>query len=384
MANMFTPGALGTVTPDPMDETEDDTANYGGLSALQNDLAVMRNKQLEERKRSWDMVAQRLEQSRPSKAEMWFSLANALAQPTKTGSFGEVLGNTASALGESAKGRREYEAKVADTMLQRDQDLSELGSKYDLAGFDLKKAAIKAAGTARKTAFNPVTGQLTFTDTGEIVNPGATTPQAKIVTIDGTKAVQDAKGNLHPIEPTIEAAAERAGAIASAKDSAIVKNNLPRARVNTRLAMKEVDELLAHPGLSAVVGMPNPFQGGLGFAEVPNSPAAGFKARLNQLKGRVFLDAYTTLKGGGPIATAEGDKAEKAMARMDTAQSEAEFKQALIDYKSAIQAGLQAMEDVAGMGPQSSSGTRRVAPTAPAAKGSAPAGKWVITEKKGQ
>ena len=99
MAAMFTPGALGTVTPDP---TEDDTEEYGGLSALQSQLAVMRNKELESRQKSWDMVAQRLEKSRPSKAEMWFSLASALGQPTKTGSFGETLGNTAEALGKSA------------------------------------------------------------------------------------------------------------------------------------------------------------------------------------------------------------------------------------------------------------------------------------------
>lgn len=141
MADMFTPGALGTVTPDP---TEDTPPEYGGLSALQNELAVLRNQELENRKKSWDMVAQRLEKSRPSKAEMWFSLASALGQPTKTGSFGETLGNTAEALGKSAAERRDYESKVADTMLQRDQDLAELGSKYDLKGMDLKQKAIEA------------------------------------------------------------------------------------------------------------------------------------------------------------------------------------------------------------------------------------------------
>lgn len=388
MADMMS-GALGAVTPDP---TEDDTDYYSptGLKSLQSDLAVMRNRELEARKKSWDMVAQRLEQSRPSKAEMWFSLASALAQPTKTGSFGETLGNTAEALGKSAASRREYEGKVADTMLQREQDLSDLGAKYDLKGMDLQSKMAAAAMKRRPTAFNPVDGTLRYMDTGELVNPGAKAPQSEVVRIGDNDFVRNAKGGLDKIERTAEAEAERAGAIASAKDAAIVRNNLPKARANTATALKEIDDLMKHPGLSAVVGVPNPFQGGLGVAEIPGSPAAGFKARLNQLKGRIFLDAYTVLKGGGPIATAEGDKAEKAMARMDTAQSEAEFRQAANDYKSAVMAGMQAMEDVAGMAPQSSGGTaatlrakpaqatasaRKVAPVAPPKASAKPAVK---------
>lgn len=371
MAAMFTPGALGTVTPDPVDDTEDTTPEYGGLSALQSQLAVMRDKELANRQKSWDMVAQRLEKSRPSKAEMWFSLASALAQPTKTGSFGEVLGNTASALGESAKGRREYETKVADTMLQREQDLAELGSKYDLKGIELGIAANKAANKRRPTGFNPITGRLQYLDTGEYVNPADDIPQSKVVRIGGNDYVQNAKGGLDRVEPTIEAAAERAGAIDTAKEASKARVSLPKARLNAENAFKQVDQLLAHPGLSAVVGVPNPLKGGFGIAEVPGSAAAGFRTRLNQLKGGAFLEAYTTLKGGGAIANAEGEKAQAAVARMDTAQSEEEFRQAMLDYKAAVTAGLNAMEETAALGaqsPRSSGGERKIAPTAPAAK----------------
>jgi hypothetical protein len=364
--------ALDTLTGAPVPEPEDDTEVYeaGPLGVLQKQLAVTRASQLAERKKSWDNVAQALEKSRPSKSEMWFSLASALAQPTKTGSFGETLGNVSQTLGETRKAQREFDTSVAKNQFERDQDLAELGSKYDLKGYDLQAKAL--AGGKRKTAFNPVTGQLTFTDTGELVNPNAVIPEAKPVTIGGNEYVRTAKGGLDRVEPTIAAAAERAGAIDLAKESASARAMLPKARLNAENALKQVDQLLAHPGLSAVVGWPNPLKGGFGFAEVPNSDAAGFRARLDQLKGGAFLEAYTTLKGGGAIANAEGEKAQAAVARMSTAQSEAEFKEAMNDYKSAVQRGLDAMEQTAAMGGGSSSGSKSL--TRPAPK-SAPKGE---------
>lgn len=357
--------ALDTLTGAPIPEPEDEEVVYeaGPLAVLQKQLAVSRASQLADRKRSWDNVAQALEKSRPSKSEMWFSLASALAQPTKTGSFGEVIGNVSQTLGESRKAQREFDTSVAKNQFERDQDLAELGSKYDLKGYDLQAKAL--TGRKRKTGFNPITGKLQDMDTGEIIDTGAATPEAEVVVIGGTKLVRDAKGNLHPIEPTIEAAAERAGAIDVSKESAAAKTLLPKARLNAQNAFTQVDQLLKHPGLKAVVGWPNPLKGGLGFAEVPNSPAAGFRARLDQLKGGAFLEAYTTLKGGGAIANAEGEKAQAAVARMSTAQSEAEFKEAMTDYKSAVQRGLDAMEQTAAMGGGSSSGSKSLTRPAP-------------------
>jgi hypothetical protein len=363
--------ALDTLTGAPIPEPEDDTEVYeaGPLGVLQRQLAVSRASQLAERKRSWDNVAQALEKSRPSKSEMWFSLASALAQPTKTGSFGEVIGNVSQTLGESRKAQREFDTSVAKNQFERDQDLAELGSKYDLSSMDLQS---KALMNRRKTGFNPVTGQLTYLDTGEQVNPGAKIPQSEVVTIGNNEYVKSAKGGLDRVEPTIAAAAERVGAIEVARESAAAKTLLPKARLNAQNAFTQVDQLLKHPGLSAVVGWPNPLKGGLGFAEVPNSPAAGFRARLDQLKGGAFLEAYTTLKGGGAIANAEGEKAQAAVARMSTAQSEAEFKEAMNDYKSAVQRGLDAMEQTASMGGGSSPGSKSL--TRPAPK-SAPKGE---------
>jgi hypothetical protein len=75
---------------------------------------------------------------------MWFSLASALAQPTKTGSFGETLGNVSQTLGETRKAQREFDTSLAKNQFERDQDLAELGSKYDLKSLDLQEQALRA------------------------------------------------------------------------------------------------------------------------------------------------------------------------------------------------------------------------------------------------
>jgi flagellar protein FlgJ len=81
-------------------------------------------------------------------------------------------------------------------------------------------------------------------------------------------------------------------------------------------------------------------------------------ARFNQLKGKAFLQAYTTLKGGGQITEVEGQKAQDAMARMDRAQSEETFKQALTDFRDAVKTGIQKLKEKGGVGvPQGTTST---------------------------
>jgi hypothetical protein len=54
----------------------------------------------------------------PSDSEKWLAIAAALGQPTRTGSFGESLGNVAKTLGEQKSARREAEEK-RDLMLEK-------------------------------------------------------------------------------------------------------------------------------------------------------------------------------------------------------------------------------------------------------------------------
>ena len=76
---------------------------------------------------------------------------------------------------------------------------------------------------------------------------------------------------------------------------------------------------------------------------------------VDQLKGGSFLQAYEMLKGGGPIANAEGAKAEAAVARLDRAQTPKAFDEALNDYEGAIKRGFAALQTKAGVAQPSAS-----------------------------
>jgi hypothetical protein len=69
----------------------------------------------------------------PDQAEMAFRLAAALGKPTRTGSFGETLGNVAETTGEALSQRR-----------KATQELEDLNLKYQLASSDVKGEGQKA------------------------------------------------------------------------------------------------------------------------------------------------------------------------------------------------------------------------------------------------
>jgi hypothetical protein len=122
--------------------------------------------------------------------------------------------------------------------------------------------------------------------------------------------------------------------------------NLPSIQSTTRAALETVDKMLEHPGMGTATGL----SGTLDPRNyVPGTSARDFQVLRNQAQGQVFLDAYQALKGGGVITEVEGLKAEQAKARMDTAQSDEEFRAALNDYANALRRGLQLAEQRAGM-----------------------------------
>ena len=65
-----------------------------------------------------------------------------------------------------------------------------------------------------------------------------------------------------------------------------------------------------------------------------------FAAKVEQLRGKAFLQAFESLKGGGQITEREGLAAQNAIARLDTAQSEEGFLQALNDLEGVVNRGL--------------------------------------------
>ena len=73
-----------------------------------------------------------------------------------------------------------------------------------------------------------------------------------------------------------------------------------------------------------------------GYRFIPGTAAADFDKMLEQIKGSAFLTAYERLKGGGPIATVEGEKGTTAVTRLDRNISEREFVRAARELEASI------------------------------------------------
>lgn len=135
--------------------------------------------------------------------------------------------------------------------------------------------------------------------------------------------------------------------------------NLPSDEISTGQTIKQIDELMNHEGLNSVVGPLDQFRPSWMLGEKGRDALA----RYNQLKGKAFLEAYSTLRGGGAITEVEGVKAQDAMARMDRAQGEGEFKQALKDFRDAVETGLQKLKARAGLPVTQQSAPQPIAPS---------------------
>ncbi len=139
--------------------------------------------------------------------------------------------------------------------------------------------------------------------------------------------------------PKIEYDTKRASI--NAETRATAERNLPNAEVNAQAMSDLLNQIKTSPGLSASVGMPNPLKGRIPFVgNVAGSPAADFQAKLDQLGGKQFLEAFQSLKGGGQITEVEGQKATNAIGRMQTSQSEKEFLKALDELQGVVNIGL--------------------------------------------
>jgi len=96
-------------------------------------------------------------------------------------------------------------------------------------------------------------------------------------------------------------------------------------------SIQVINDALSHAGLSGAVGsIDSKFKSFL-----PDTVA--FEAYHDQIKGKTFLAAFQSLKGGGPITDVEGAKAEQATARLDLAQDENDYKKALIELRDVVQ-----------------------------------------------
>lgn len=123
------------------------------------------------------------------------------------------------------------------------------------------------------------------------------------------------------------------------------KANLSTSIATAERGIENINALESDPNLWSAIGAMGV------LPAIPGTPQAGVVARIEQLQGGTFLEAYNTLKGGGQITEVEGRKAEQAIARLNRAQNEADFRLALKELKEVIQAGAARARQKAGQDP---------------------------------
>lgn len=145
--------------------------------------------------------------------------------------------------------------------------------------------------------------------------------------------------------------AQKAAEVATAKTRAAnteqARMELPKVIQQGEDTIKLVDDLLMHPGFKMSVGKSAPI--GSVASMIPGTDSASFDIALKQLKGKQFLEAFETLKGGGQITQIEGEKATQAMSRMEKANTEEEFIKASREFQDIIRRGIGRAKGKAGM-----------------------------------
>ncbi|MGA0882373.1 MAG: hypothetical protein ACO3QP_06125 [Burkholderiaceae bacterium] len=145
-----------------------------------------------------------------------------------------------------------------------------------------------------------------------------------------------------------DVAAGKAGGALEGERTTTARLDLPSYLDSSAAMLNKVQQLVQHPGMSAAVGAPSP---GKMMGMVPGSEAANFKARLDEIRGGQFLEAFKTLRGGGAITQVEGEKATQAISRMSTSQSEQEFVKAANEFMDVVRRGMERAQRSAGQSP---------------------------------
>lgn len=149
-----------------------------------------------------------------------------------------------------------------------------------------------------------------------------------------TQVSDMARGASGVVIPT---KAEQEAAKIVAESTAKSKIDLPITIAQAEDTVKLVDDLLASKGFESAVGLSSKLDP---RNYIAGTDAKDFNIRLDQLKGKQFLEAFETLKGGGQITEVEGKKATDAISRMNTSATEEEFKKAAREFQDVVRNGL--------------------------------------------
>lgn len=174
-------------------------------------------------------------------------------------------------------------------------------------------------------------------------------PYTMIETADGKALLNRTTGGQKPLT-TRDQEADAAGKMAEAEAggkitggaAATAQIDLPRLEQNAQRALQTIGYLKKSPGLPYITGAYS------AAPIVPGTAQADADALAKQIQGKTFLEAYSTLKGGGQITEVEGAKAEAAIGRLQRSQTRREYIRALNDLEEVLNTGMDRARKAAG------------------------------------
>lgn len=192
-------------------------------------------------------------------------------------------------------------------------------------------------GKAGAVFQDPVTGEfkaIQFGGKGSL----KTHPLTGMRPAKGTKQVGDELVDVGTGAPVRNVAPQIAGkeeaeAIGQARGKSAA--DLPRVLDNANQALETINQIRTHPGKKVGTGV-----AGI-VPAVPGTTQAAFVDLVDQAKGKAFLEAFNSLKGGGQITEVEGKKATDAIARLNRARRVEDFDKALDDFEGIVKSGIE-------------------------------------------
>lgn len=137
------------------------------------------------------------------------------------------------------------------------------------------------------------------------------------------------------VEKNVEgAAAAQSRGSASGKIDAEKQAMAPEVIARATNTVDLIDSIINDPNLPGITGK---YQGRMdpeGLSGMfMSQDAVDLSVKTEQLKGKAFLEAFESLKGGGQITEREGTAAQNAIARLQRVQSEEAFTQSLQELR---------------------------------------------------
>lgn len=178
-----------------------------------------------------------------------------------------------------------------------------------------------------------------------------TTPEGTVRLVQGPGVGAGAGGRTRDYEYTTDAQGQPV-ARPIAGTSAAAEVQAERGRLEAAVGVGEnmlqtIESVVGRPAGDGRTGLPpaKALEGILGIfqGQLParTQAQADLLARVEQISGRAFLEAFETLKGGGQITEIEGQRATQAIARLQRTQSPEAFQEALFEFSDIVRRGIE-------------------------------------------